>query len=740
MKAFNRFGHWVRIADRWIFVRLVRLTSFLMRLFGLPILATLFRVATRLPLVRLLTVPLWRRVLLNAGFRTRAAEWLGWVVERWPTPKYQVLFALTLVEARQFVGIPSLLRAAKAALPCRARDGALYFDIVNIEAMLAVEKGIISPDAAFFAAGRGSAVTEFCYQRAWDAHAVLDGGGTRRFLNYYLRMVNYQPDLVFNVCDTLMEPNGLWEDMIAALEQAEARINSEREEAQGGSKSVKAALGGRDSAMEMVSRRKQVRDWRSGVHLRLVRAYLETGRFDRARELLAQEKGSSARKNHLDGLLLLHEPGQSNPEAGRRSLALAYADTKMSKAARSAIAGEIAVSYEESRDFEAARQYYVSSYYVGGVPYFLPEYLWRYVSFCMAQGDFGEAAHVMRTGLGIIWNGFRRVARVPIEKRLKNNCLIPSSGAFFLGCWGIGDDIIRIGMLTALIDVERTVKFGFSVDPRMQSLYKRSFPQFEFVSISRRNGPFGVGEEEYIRLRDGVPPSLDRGRLDINVLNAARRYPDIALTEDALVAFIQAGPSVCRPDTPLLKVMPEKVSAAREWLATLPPGLNIGISWRSGQRNVMRDKSYTDLVRDWGGVLSVGGVNFINLQYSWEEEELRQAEASHGCRIHMMPGVDLKNDIEDIVALAYVLDVVIAPGTAVREMCAAAGARVWSLSTTPVLPDLWRVQEDGERDRLFPSMIHITAHRYGDANGVLAEVAGRLANLTAPIVQQQAVA
>lgn len=731
MKVFNRLGHWVRVADRWVFVRLVRMTGFLMPIIGLPSFAHLFGALAHLPLVRMLVVPLWRRVLLISGYRARAAEWLAWVVERWPTPKYRLFLAQTLVEARQFEGVTDLLRAVKAALPSHPRHNGLYFDVVNIEGMLAIEKGNLSPDQAFFTSGRGSAITEFCYQRAWEAHAVLDGGGTRRFLDYYLRMVNYEPDLVFNVCDALMEPNGLWEDMIVALDQVGARIDAEREDTEAESKGGEATVGKLDAVSQMISRRKRIRDWRSGMHLRLARAWIETGRFDRARELLSQEKGAGARKNYLNGLLHLYEPGLADPELGRHYLALAYADKKATKAARSAIAGEIAVSFEEARNFDAARQYYVSSYYVGGVPYFLPEYLWRYVSFCMAQGDYGEGAHVMRAGLRVIWDGFRRMARTPIEKRLRRNQLIPRVGAFFLGCWGIGDDIIRIGMLTALHDVDGGVKYGFSVDPRMRSLYERSFPQFEFVPISRRSGPYGVSEEEYFRLRDGVPPSLDRGRVDINVLTAVRRYPEVALTEDVLVAFIQAGPKVFRPDRPLLKVMPEKVKVAREWLATLPPGLNVGISWRSGQRNVIRDKSYTDIVRDWGAVLAVNGVNFINLQYSWEKEELQQAETLHGCRIHMMPGVDLKNDIEDIVALAYALDIVIAPGTAVREMCAASGARVWSLSTTPVLPDLWRLHEDGERDRLFPSMIHFTAFRYGNANGVLAEIASRLAEFTA---------
>ncbi|HPP46256.1 MAG TPA: hypothetical protein PLF25_01975 [Accumulibacter sp.] len=736
MKFFNRIGNWLKAVDRWIFVRLVRLICFLLPIFGIRGYAFIFQTLAYLPFVRMLVVPLWRRVLFITGHRVKAAEWLSWVVQRWPYPRYLVLNATTLVDARRFVGVSELLTAAKAAITTRLKYSGLYFDIVNIEAMLAIEKGDISPDAAFFAVWRGPAISDYCYQRAWDAHSVLDANGTRRYLEYYMRMINYDPDLVFNVCDALMIPNSLWLDIMNAMQQVELRIAAEHN-ADMAISSAANIFGKLDTMLQLTSSRKRKQEWLSGVHLRMARAYFETGRFERVYELLSQEKRPSARKCYMEGLLHLYDQQRGNPKLGRQLLAKAYADKQTTKAERSMIAGEIAVAYEESHNFAAARQYYVSSFYIGGIPSFLPDYLYRHVSFCMAKGDYEEATHVMQSALRLLWIGFRKLARVPVEKRIERKQLIPPKGAFFLGCWGIGDDIIRFGMLAALLDVEQGAAYGFSVDPRMQTLYQRSFPRYEFVPISRQNSPFAVSEQEYFRLRDGVPPSLDRGRFDINILNAVKRYPDIALTEDAWVAFIQAGPKVCRPNVPLLKVMPEKLQAARNWLATLPSGRNVGISWRSGQRNLIRDKSYSDLVRDWGKVLAVDGVNFINFQYSWEEDELREAEKEHGCRIHMMPGVDLKNDIEDIVALAYALDLVIAPGTAVREMCAAAGARVWTLSTTPVLPDLWRLQEDGLTDRLFPSMIHFTAERYGDVAGALKEIAKRLPDLTAENKESQ---
>ena len=163
----------------------------------------------------------------------------------------------------------------------------------------------------------------------------------------------------------------------------------------------------------------------------------------------------------------------------------------------------------------------------------------------------------------------------------------------------------------------------------------------------------------------------------------------------------------------------------RERLAQLPPArANIGFSWRSGHRDAFRNKSYSEL-KEWGAIFALKGVNFVNLQYQFEQDELDEAEELFGIKIHTLPGIDLKDDLEDLAAICMMLDAVVTPGTAVREISAGSGARTYSISSTPFYPDLYRMDEHG-RDVIFPCMQHVTALHQGDTAGVLAEIARRL--------------
>jgi hypothetical protein len=717
---------WLRLKQK-SFSLLLRCMVLTTKLFGVPILTTFFQSLALIPGIRTLAAPLWFRTLQRKWLHSEAMDWTKWICERWQFPNFLILHAEALLELKRFDEAANAIKTAKKSLLETDRYKRNYTSIVDHESMLAIERGDVTVEVAFFATGRGR-VGEFCYKRAWDAHAVMNSERVSYYLNYYFRVINYEVDTVFYVCDHLLLPNGLWDDMIFCLNQVEARLKNSIEDEDAFSEIYSAPARKKFGGLLQLFTRIQnsrISKKNTEARLRLSRAFLETGRFKEARAILDSEQKQSAYTMYSSGLINLYDSENAKEEKGREQLSVVFADRKLPRQTCCEIAGEIAISYEENCNFSAARQYYVSSFYPGIIPFFLPEYLWRYVSFCMAFDNYAEAAHVMRQGLAQFWPSFRRLAKIPIKRRLRNNQLIPQNGAFFIGCWGIGDDVDRIAMFEALRK-SRQGRFGFSVDPRMQALYARSFPDFEFIPISRMSGPFALSEEEYVRLRSSLPPELDRGRVDINVMKAAKRYPETALTEDLLVAFIQGGPKLRYEALPMLKVLPEKQQIARKWLETLPLGLNVGISWRSGKRDMIRNKSYTDLVKEWAPILSVKGINFINLQYSYEEEEPREAEARHGCIIHCMPGVDLKDDIEDVTALATVLDVTLAPGTAVREICAAVGARVWSLTTTPVLADIWRLDEDGESDRLFPNMRHFTVKQFGDTQGVLTEIGRQL--------------
>lgn len=117
----------------------------------------------------------------------------------------------------------------------------------------------------------------------------------------------------------------------------------------------------------------------------------------------------------------------------------------------------------------------------------------------------------------------------------------------------------------------------------------------------------------------------------------------------------------------------------RDRLAGLPPGLRVGLCWRSQLSTADRAAAYTSL-SDWLPLLTLSGVQVVSLQYDGGLAEITAMEAAHGVRLHRWDGVDLRDDLETALALTAGLDLVISVATAVGEMAGALGVPVWRLS------------------------------------------------------------
>ena len=98
----------------------------------------------------------------------------------------------------------------------------------------------------------------------------------------------------------------------------------------------------------------------------------------------------------------------------------------------------------------------------------------------------------------------------------------------------------------------------------------------------------------------------------------------------------------------------------------------MGVSWRSTDLAGDRAPQCTKLVQ-WGAILRVAGVHFVNVQYDECEAELSEAEAAHGVKIQRYPEVDMFNDLDETAALMRGLDLVITAPTSVSILSAALG-------------------------------------------------------------------
>jgi len=124
-----------------------------------------------------------------------------------------------------------------------------------------------------------------------------------------------------------------------------------------------------------------------------------------------------------------------------------------------------------------------------------------------------------------------------------------------------------------------------------------------------------------------------------------------------------------------MKTDPAKVAKFAERLAPYKDDYRlVGICWRSGRLDPVRNLGYTTL-DEWGEVLQTPGFKFVNLQYGDCETELKQAEEKYGVEILRWPDLDLKDHLDDVFALMVCVDVVVSVQTAVLMMAGVMGAR-----------------------------------------------------------------
>ena len=100
----------------------------------------------------------------------------------------------------------------------------------------------------------------------------------------------------------------------------------------------------------------------------------------------------------------------------------------------------------------------------------------------------------------------------------------------------------------------------------------------------------------------------------------------------------------------------------------------VGICWRSGLLRVQRNESYSGLP-DWKPLLQRNDIQFVNLQYGDCEDELTAIEQELNISILRWPDIDLKDDLEAVIALIDQLDIVVTVGTAVSSLAGAVGKK-----------------------------------------------------------------
>ncbi len=254
---------------------------------------------------------------------------------------------------------------------------------------------------------------------------------------------------------------------------------------------------------------------------------------------------------------------------------------------------------------------------------------------------------------------------------------------------GLGDEIMFASCYPELI--RRAGHLVIDCSPRLQALFRRSFPEATVVGSSQAAPP------EWLR----APPHIDlqaaAGTVAANLRRSAAAFP-------AHTGYLRADPG--------------RVAHWRSRLDALGPGPKIGISWRGGTPR-SRANLRSMRLRDWAPILDREGVHFISLQYHADaDEEVAAAGRESGARVHHWQAA--LDDYDETAALVTALDSVITVCTAVVHLGGALGKPVRVL--VPATPE-WRYGARGERMAWYPSVrLHRQSHP-GEWAQVLREAA-----------------
>jgi len=225
-----------------------------------------------------------------------------------------------------------------------------------------------------------------------------------------------------------------------------------------------------------------------------------------------------------------------------------------------------------------------------------------------------------------------------------------------VGEQGLGDEFM---FANTIPDIARAVgdegKLQIAVDPRLVSLFKRSFPAAE------------VGDYQDGKLEQRA----------VRVFQWAREHgePDFYLPMGTALQYFRTRIGDF-PHQAFLKSDPEKTALFRARLSSLGPGPYVGICWRSMILGEKRAKYYS-AIEAWKPILSLPGVTFVNLQYGEVAAELKLAREKLGIAIHHFEDLNLKDDIDGAAALTAACDLAISAPTAASALAGALGVETW---------------------------------------------------------------
>ena len=238
----------------------------------------------------------------------------------------------------------------------------------------------------------------------------------------------------------------------------------------------------------------------------------------------------------------------------------------------------------------------------------------------------------------------------------------PLAGKHLMICaeQGLGDEVMFANLLPDVVEaLGPDGKLTIAIERRLIPLFERSFPQARVV-------PHKTVSYEG-RVYRGAPSIEDWSDIDL--------WTPMATLLEIFRPSIASFPN--RPN--FLDADPERVAHWRRVLENAPKGRKIGVLWKSLKLDGERARQFSPFLL-WRPVFEVPGLSFVNLQYGDCAEEIAMAKEEFGVDIWQPPGIDLKQDLDDVAALSCAMDLVLGFSNATINLAGACGAPIWMLT------------------------------------------------------------
>ena len=226
---------------------------------------------------------------------------------------------------------------------------------------------------------------------------------------------------------------------------------------------------------------------------------------------------------------------------------------------------------------------------------------------------------------------------------------------------GVGDEIMFSSMVP---DLMKDCKVIIDCDPRLENLYRESFPDAVAVyPTSSVNDPF-----EWIKDHPDASATVPMGSLGYWYRKKNSDFPK----------------------TPFLTANMDQRMGWREQLAPFK-GLKVGISYWGGMKKTRQDQRSIALDR-FDSILKTPGCDFFSMQYNpWAADVASKIGGNLNVPIHHWG--DTINDWDSMAAFVSELDLIITVNTSLHHLCGALGVEQWCL--TPKMC-AWRYGVSGD--------------------------------------------